>query len=63
MENNPDFDVIAFTKDVKTNTYSDYNIVEFIEHKTLPIIAEQSHPERNQNSLEDFLIRKLLKEI
>lgn len=63
MENNPDFDVIAFTKDVKTNTYSNYNIVEFIEHKTLPIIAEQSHPERNQNSLEDFLIRKLLKEI
>lgn len=54
-----EFDVIAYV-----NNYPDmpqYNIVEFAEHKTLPIIVEQSHPERNDNRLERHLISKLLK--
>ncbi len=52
------FDVVAYTKH-KSNR-EDLAIVEFIEHKTLPIIAEQSHPERNGNRFETALINKLL---
>lgn len=58
MNEQNQFDVIAYTKggtDLK-----EYQIVEYVEHRELPIIGEQSHPERNDNALEKFLIKKLL---
>lgn len=45
------FNIIARTKD---------KVVEFIEHKTLPIAGCQNHPEEDWNSLSNHLIAKLL---
>ena len=56
--NQVDFDVIAYCGNYVDNRY---NIVEFAEHKELPIVVEQSHPERNGAMLERFLFEKLLK--
>lgn len=36
------------------------NLVEFAKHKTLPIIIEQSHPERNWEDIERIFINTLL---
>jgi len=36
------------------------NLVEFAKHKTLPIIIEQSHPERNWEDVERIFINTLL---
>ncbi len=55
-----EFELIAFTHHKAGETYS---IVEFAEHKELPIIVEQSHPERNTNLFERFLFQKLLNEL
>lgn len=52
-----DFDVIAHTMD---SAIEKFQIVEYVEHKSLPIIGIQSHPERNRNKLDEFLIRSLL---
>lgn len=54
-----DFDLIAYTKDSLTDEH--YQIVEYVEHKYLPIVGIQSHPERNQNRLDDMLITSLIK--
>jgi gamma-glutamyl-gamma-aminobutyrate hydrolase PuuD len=35
-------------------------IVEFAKHKTLPIVIEQSHPERNFAIIEEIFINSLL---
>ena len=56
---NGNFDIIAYEA-VSLNIDEDYKIVEYMEHKTLPILAIQTHPERNDNALERFLIKKLL---
>lgn len=46
-----EFDLVASTG----------GIVEFARHKTLPIIIEQSHPERNFAEIETIFIKELLK--
>jgi len=38
-----------------------YRIVEFARHKSLPIIAQQGHPERSWGVLPEYLINSLLK--
>lgn len=49
---NSQFRLIGSTKD---------GIVEYVEHPELPIVGIQSHPERNQTYLDDYLITELLK--
>lgn len=46
------FNIIAKTKD---------NIIEVIEHKTLPIAACQSHTEEDYSPIGNYLINKLIK--
>ena len=58
VEEQGDFDVIAHTKD--GTELKEYHIVEYLEHKNLPIKCVQSHPERNKNKLDKFLIKNLL---
>lgn len=53
-----DFDLIAYTKD---SDNEQYQIVEYVEHRYLPIVGIQSHPERNQNRLDRMLIKSLIK--
>ena len=54
---NGTFDIIAHSTETPRK---DYQIVEYMEHKNLPIIATQSHPERNQTRFDEFLINSLL---
>lgn len=57
FEKQDQFDLLAY---VHHKVDKRYSIVEFAEHKNLPIIVEQSHPERNTNNFERFLFNKLL---
>lgn len=47
-----DLRILGTTKD---------GVVEFFEHKTLPIAGAQTHVERDHNCVSEFLISKLLK--
>jgi putative glutamine amidotransferase len=54
--NTDEFHLLAVSDEQNSN----YNIVEYMMHKTLPIVGIQGHPERSNAELPVFLVNMLL---
>lgn len=52
----PEFEILA----TSTEEREEYRIVEFAQHRELPIVIQQGHPERSWAQLPTFLINRLL---